>query len=51
MEDTKKVSDILFKGSLLECYGCLLVGDYDVFGLPTQCPECGSREIWEHKGN
>jgi len=32
--------------TLLECYGCLKVGDYSVFGLPTKCPDCGSYEIW-----
>ena len=28
------------------CHGCGLLGGYDVFGLPTKCPTCGSREVW-----
>ena len=31
---------------MLMCYGCLRIGDYEVFDIPTQCPDCGSYEIW-----
>jgi hypothetical protein len=33
----------------LQCFGCLLTGDYEVFGLPVQCPQCGSYEVWSYK--
>jgi hypothetical protein len=29
----------------LQCFGCLKLGGYDTFGLPTRCPDCGSGEI------
>jgi len=29
----------------LECYGCGATGSYEKFGIPTQCPHCGSYEV------
>lgn len=30
---------------LSQCRGCGCVGSLHVFGLPTRCPNCGSREV------
>lgn len=34
----------------LQCFGCLRRGDYDTFGLPIKCPDCGSLEIHDPTG-
>ena len=34
------------RGGLLLCHGCLAVGNYDFFNIPTKCPNCGSGEVW-----
>lgn len=33
------------QGPPLECYGCGTTGGYEKFGVPTQCPHCGSLEV------